>query len=81
MADEIDSQTRRPKIEPKRIGPRAGGGPIRSGDVPGPNDMNIGEGSRRIGAAPTYSRGGMVKKHGSPKVSAPCSDSKTLSCK
>jgi hypothetical protein len=27
-----------------------------------------------------YSKGGMVKL-GSPKVSAPCSDSKTLSCK
>jgi hypothetical protein len=57
---EIDPETRRPKVLTPLRRPSAGGGPpVR--DI-GPSDVNLGGGSRMIGKAPTYRRGGTVVK-------------------
>jgi hypothetical protein len=75
-APEIDPQTRRPKVLVPLRRPSAGGGGVR--DI-SPQDTNLGGGSRMIGRAPTYKKGGAVKL-GSPAVSAPCKDTKTIKC-
>jgi len=73
---EKDPETRRPRVLTPLRKPSAGGGGVR--DI-SPTDTNLGGGSRMIGRAPTYNKGGMVKL-GSPKVSAPCADTKTIKC-
>lgn len=81
MADKLEEWD--PKtgtvVKPKPSGIRPGGGGGSGGA--GGSSVPIGPGSSmKSNRSPSYSKGGMVKL-GSPKVSAPCRDSKTLSCK
>jgi len=85
MADKDDLEDWDPKsgtTVAKRPTPRVPAGSPRQG-IPvreiSPSDVNLGGGSRMIGRTPTYNRGGAVKL-GSPKVSAPCKDTKTIKC-